>query len=534
MKPNSTRMDQLFHLLRTTSPGPAPFGPDEIRALLNGKGANTAANSVPGGRRRAAVWITVLASLAIGGTSLLLLQSPDQSAPMAGGVAPHATPTKATAAQRTAAQQVPAAAAGRADRPSESGTAQSLIVPTELAPATTKFSSANVYVRNGASRRRGSDVVQIQGAGNGGTMRRGTRMAANQAGTHDSTTSERAIAPERPVPPAPRSIGDISGIGALELTPAELQRLNVQFDGQRLVAYAQERYATHDKRRAERLAQIGVDMSQSTALIGKRIEINGNDANVEWLRYSASDTLSTVAPIIVTHSWIRAPKRAGSTLIYFDNSPLIDMAGIPQERLNAALQEETNAAARQTFEAHAAPSSRLGRMLVPVYIRMVGTRPEQDAERADGDIFLWYYPTPEFVAALPDRYRKPLLRELNAIADVQECHLPTTEVCRQLTGEPSILGYCSSSSGALTDATLYPNPAHGHASLRFTLAAERNVSVALHNLRGAHLRDLIRPILADRGVHTIELPLAETSNGIYLVVISTDHGERATQRLIVQ
>lgn len=90
-------------------------------------------------------------------------------------------------------------------------------------------------------------------------------------------------------------------------------------------------------------------------------------------------------------------------------------------------------------------------------------------------------------------------------------------------------------SGALAITSVYPNPTiDGGATLTYTLSGDRRVQVSLHDLTGAKLMDLSAASQRKAGEGQIAFTLDGVTPGIYLVTVTTDRGERAVQRLIVQ
>ena len=90
-------------------------------------------------------------------------------------------------------------------------------------------------------------------------------------------------------------------------------------------------------------------------------------------------------------------------------------------------------------------------------------------------------------------------------------------------------------SGALAITSVYPNPtSDGGATIAYTLSDDRRVQVSLHDLTGSKLMDLGVATQRKAGDGQIAFTLEGVTPGIYLVTVTTDRGERAVQRLIVQ
>lgn len=92
-----------------------------------------------------------------------------------------------------------------------------------------------------------------------------------------------------------------------------------------------------------------------------------------------------------------------------------------------------------------------------------------------------------------------------------------------------------SSGGAVTSTSVYPNPTtDGGATVAFDLAQRRRVTLTLHDLTGVNLMTLARDVERPAGRGQLSFTLPGVPAGMYLVTLSTDRGERAVQRLIVQ
>lgn len=201
---------------------------------------------------------------------------------------------------------------------------------------------------------------------------------------------------------------------------------------------------------------------------------------------------------------------------------------------------------------------------VPVLVRT--GRDYTGEDKANGrwrpDCIFWFEPKPEFLAALPESVRRQIERELR-LATVLE-RKPASERVEDFllreapefkdmlkaedrgdrsgeTDRPAgvagegVLGMLSSASGAVTSATISPNPAKERATVDFQLASPRRVSCGLYDVRGGLVKALFEAGEArDPGAHSVPIDLEGVARGMYLMVLATDKEERAVQRLIVR
>ncbi len=168
--------------------------------------------------------------------------------------------------------------------------------------------------------------------------------------------------------------------------------------------------------------------------------------------------------------------------------------------------------------------------LVPVAVA-INTKAEQA-------VVLWYEPTPAVLAALPERYRTALERELKAsekyssLCDIQNPQ-ERKEIENAIAGRP-FFDTWRSCAGVLSVKSVFPNPAREQSTVRFRLDAPRNITLSVHDIYGQRLSSIPRTNELPSGEHELLLDLTGRTAGIYLVVLTTDNGEQAVQRIIVE
>jgi len=91
------------------------------------------------------------------------------------------------------------------------------------------------------------------------------------------------------------------------------------------------------------------------------------------------------------------------------------------------------------------------------------------------------------------------------------------------------------SNGAITSTTVYPNPAtEGGATMSFVLSEPRTLTLTLLDLNGNVVATLTQDARRTPGKGQFAFALSNVPAGMYLATLTTDKGERAMQRLIVQ
>jgi len=163
--------------------------------------------------------------------------------------------------------------------------------------------------------------------------------------------------------------------------------------------------------------------------------------------------------------------------------------------------------------------------MIPVHVR---SETEKNSEA-----FLWYYPTKEFISALPERYRLSLEKELAVIEEAEKKNLCAGDVCQKLTA-PSFFDYCRSQSGVIERSSLIMNSDLKQAVAELDLSESRMVSVSVYDQSGKFISKIMTGRAVESGVQQVKIDLKSLSKGAYLLAISTEKGEQVIQRIIVQ
>jgi hypothetical protein len=136
-------------------------------------------------------------------------------------------------------------------------------------------------------------------------------------------------------------------------------------------------------------------------------------------------------------------------------------------------------------------------------------------------LVLWYYPSDNFLQALPDRYRDEIRREIGFITSGQKSGSTSCtyfEACK--------------STLSLNDLKVYPNPVSSTTTVEFNLPDEATGKISLVNISGNELKLLVSQTRFPQGSQIYHVDLSDVSPGIYLVSIITDKGFK-TQRIVV-
>lgn len=160
--------------------------------------------------------------------------------------------------------------------------------------------------------------------------------------------------------------------------------------------------------------------------------------------------------------------------------------------------------------------SKILNILVPVRIRV-----NEFVASSHEVLICWYYPTTEFLKALPAKTGEELSSELTVIKNDKKTASSSCnyfEVCK--------------SSIKLNNFKLYPNPASQTVKIEFENTEEIMGSISIVNMAGSKMRELLPKTLFVTGRNYYQLDLSGINPGIYLISVNTGKGFR-TQRLIV-
>ncbi len=145
------------------------------------------------------------------------------------------------------------------------------------------------------------------------------------------------------------------------------------------------------------------------------------------------------------------------------------------------------------------------------------------------DFIVWYEATDDFLEKLPSRLIQKINPELNA-ADDQAEHCDNEPVKK----DDAVMDVWSGCSGAIKGMKLYPNPAVDQSSVELSLEENRNLSIAIYNLSGQLIKRIGTPTQYSKGQLNKPLDLSGINPGLYYVVVKSELGEQALQRIIIE
>ncbi len=136
------------------------------------------------------------------------------------------------------------------------------------------------------------------------------------------------------------------------------------------------------------------------------------------------------------------------------------------------------------------------------------------------NLIMWYEPTEDFFSMLPTEIANQIRQEYNAISTNQ----PTLS-CKYFEA-------CQNISGKINSYLAYPNPAEQTLNIEIDLAEERNLEFIITDITGKIIKTLNQNLNQTKGIQTYTYQIGELTEGMYLLIITTNKGEKVSTRII--
>lgn len=150
------------------------------------------------------------------------------------------------------------------------------------------------------------------------------------------------------------------------------------------------------------------------------------------------------------------------------------------------------------------------------------------------EMFIWYEPTPELIAKLPDRYRLPLQTEM--ASNQIETRISNRKENKNEFIEETSCGFFETFCRDISifdRIKVFPNPASTHISAHFKTLEECQLSIDLINIEGRQVQNLFNgPIQV--GPQRISLDVSGLVPDLYLLKFESSNGEYETIRVIIK
>ncbi|MDT3740950.1 MAG: T9SS type A sorting domain-containing protein [Candidatus Kapabacteria bacterium] len=168
--------------------------------------------------------------------------------------------------------------------------------------------------------------------------------------------------------------------------------------------------------------------------------------------------------------------------------------------------------------------------LLPVRIEW---KEYEGSDTISNNVDFWFYISRKFAELLPDRYKIPILKELDIISRVEDGLISPDDACKELKGEVSYLGVCKLKNDLFISLNIYPNPVTSNQiNIGFSLKAENRLKFELYNYDGKFIGTLKDFSDYTLGNIQLNMPLPETGQGVYFLNISDDKGSSVNEKFI--
>lgn len=158
--------------------------------------------------------------------------------------------------------------------------------------------------------------------------------------------------------------------------------------------------------------------------------------------------------------------------------------------------------------------------LIPIEISFDGVKT---------DFIVWYEAKEDFLKKLPINLLEKINPELAAISE-QAQHCDNAPIEKDNT----VMDVWSGCSGAIKEMKVYPNPATSNSNVEFDLDDNRIISIAVYDLSGKLIKSVKSGMALDKGNNNRPLNLTGVNPGLYYVVVKSEKGEQALQRIIIE
>jgi len=174
-------------------------------------------------------------------------------------------------------------------------------------------------------------------------------------------------------------------------------------------------------------------------------------------------------------------------------------------------------------------NDKLVNKLIPIEVPIHNAKDKNGKLYKDFKFILWYEPNDKLLDILPSELRAKLQEELNLLENNNEscANVP-------MTGEDKYLGVWQGCNGALENLRVFPNPTNGPVAVDLNLKEVRNLTITLHDISGRKIKNIQNSTNANVGSWTSKYNLSDVRPGLYLIVVKSERGEQAVQRIVVE
>ncbi len=338
----------------------------------------------------------------------------------------------------------------------------------------------------------------------------------------------------------------IKGLRAVALNNKELSELGITLTPDGLQLYSELGFKSDDPVALNAFSSTALNNSNSVSINQKNImrliqPLGYSDSSRSMVFSVKLDTFqvesrlvspdkehrATFYPLVVTH---RSRDLSGS-----ERSRTLLFGNTQQNASDANRVSDEASSLYDVFVPEADRTSLQTNSRFPILSKLIPVRIMMGDPKSNGaEIILWYFPSDEFLDALPKKFGDLIRQERETIEKAEEKLIAdSTYRDGKLSGSNGYMDVGRTQSGALEISSIGPNPARDQARLRFTLGQDRQISVALYDMNGQQVGLLAPQQFYHSGENAVMLDLSSFNSGAYLINLITPQGEQAIQRFII-
>ncbi len=345
--------------------------------------------------------------------------------------------------------------------------------------------------------------------------------------------------------------GNPNGTHEKTQTPSNdtLDNLTVQIPATRVVTLS-----------ADHLAKLGIISISSGVCVYRTENFQPLDQYFQYFGMGGMITMNTCRFDKLNNS-------AAYPALTTDDRGEVRLISYNSDKIDSALAREAAALpfgtqARFRLERKLSEEARLATMkeintFVPVKVSTGRTYTAHDSALGftRPDMIFWYEPTPQLLALLPDTLHVELTTELARVdstmhkvdSSLAAIDSPSVSIDPNNSDNQKVpplsvnadsisrafFDISRSINGAIAASLVYPNPANGEFTIQYTLNDARTVNITMHDINGKQIRNLGEQS-SPKGTWSLQAQASGISPGIYLIALTTDKGEQAVQRIIIE
>ncbi len=326
---------------------------------------------------------------------------------------------------------------------------------------------------------------------------------------------------------APKTVSKISGIEKIILTNEEAKQIGINIE-KSIISFEAEEYSDLSVLPDKIQTYIQTEFNYNTtgfALLKERIEFDMNNTNnmikpvVQKYSGWEHNLWSNISPACITvnrtlqignivslSQIFQSPHLVRDSAYYYLNSDDI----IVRDSLGKYKAKIPN--------------------LIPVNFKEISYNNNGDS--IVNNIDIWYVITREFANRLPNRYKLPLIKELDLLSNIENGSTTIDDACEVLKGEKSYLGICEI-QGELSILNIFPNPiTESTATIKFILKSDKKLKIELFNSNGELLETVKDYSEYNTGINSVNLEFFDLSKGVVLISLTDESNQRAIIKAI--